>query len=66
MKKGVVMVNGVSIYDMTEEAQDNLRKRVASYLRTHRPEQQVDLYCAVRGVVSGYGEYVGDDIELKI
>lgn len=66
MKKGVVMVNGVCIYDLTEEVQDNLRRRVASYLRTHRPEQQVDLYCAVSGVVRCYGEYEGDDIELKI
>jgi hypothetical protein len=66
MVNGMIVVNGVSIYDLTDEARDNLRKRVASYLRTHRPGHKVDLDCAVRGVVRGYGEYVGDDIVLKI
>ena len=64
--KGTIFVDGTCIYNMTEDAQDNLRKRVASHVRTHRPEAKVDLYCVVRGVVQCYGKCVGDDIVLKI
>ena len=66
IKDGDVLVNGVDILDLTEEAQDNLRKRMASYMRTHRPEYSLDFVRAVKGVVFCYGGYDGDDIVMKL
>lgn len=67
MKIGFLLINGKDMREMSQEELTNVRKRVASHIRTHEPDSVDDLWHVVRTVAQCYGEYVTTGgVEVKI